>query len=86
MTPTKPRHALRLRAVMAKTGLGKTRIYAGLKAGTFPKPFGLMAGCRAVAWDAAEIDEHLERQIAARDTPKPALPEPSAPIKHKRRG
>lgn len=48
-----PRKFLRLPAVIAAVGLGKTAIYDRIKAETFPKPVQL--GPRAVAWDAAEI-------------------------------
>ena len=48
-----PRRFLRLPAVIATVGLGKTAIYDRIKAQTFPKPIQL--GPRAVAWDAAEI-------------------------------
>lgn len=48
-----PRRFLRLPAVIAAVGLGKTAIYDRIKADTFPKPIQL--GARAVAWDAEEI-------------------------------
>lgn len=44
---------IRLPAVMAATGLGKTSIYERIKAGTFPAP--IQIGPRAVAWDAGAI-------------------------------
>lgn len=44
---------IRLPAVMAATGLGKTTIYERIKAGTFPAP--IQIGARAVAWDAGAI-------------------------------
>ena len=44
---------IRLPAVMAATGLGKTTIYERIKAGTFPSP--IQIGPRAVAWDAGAI-------------------------------
>lgn len=84
MTP-KPRRALRLPLVIERTGMRKTQIYDAVKRGIFPKPFDVLPGGNAVAWDEAEIDEHLERQIAARDTRKAAPLEPLTPIKQKRR-
>lgn len=68
MTQPKTRHALRLPAVMAKTGMRKTQLLEAVKEGAFPKSFNILPGGRAVAWDEAEIDEHLERQMAARET------------------
>lgn len=44
---------IRLPAVMAATGLGKTTIYERIKAGTFPAP--IQIGARAVAWDVGAI-------------------------------
>jgi len=48
---------LRLPAVLKRTGLKKSSIYASTKAGTFPKPVKL--GARAVAWYAHEVDEWI---------------------------
>jgi predicted DNA-binding transcriptional regulator AlpA len=62
-----PRRALRLPEVMVKTGLRKTQIFDSVRRGIFPKPFNVLPGGRAVAWDEAEIDAHLERQMAERD-------------------
>ncbi|MFZ1148733.1 MAG: AlpA family phage regulatory protein [Xanthobacteraceae bacterium] len=62
-----PRRALRLPEVMAKTGLRKTQIFDSVRRGIFPKPFNVLPGGRAVAWDESEIDAHLERQMAERD-------------------
>lgn len=46
---------IRLPAVIAATGLSRTTIYEGIKAGTFPAPIPI--GPRAVAWDAGAIAE-----------------------------
>lgn len=54
---------LRLPAVKARTGLSRSTIYLRVAEGTFPKPVSL--GGRAVGWVEAEIQEWLERQIAA---------------------
>lgn len=46
---------LRLPPVMALTGLGRSSIYAGMRAGTFPGSVRLST--RAVAWREAEVLE-----------------------------
>lgn len=52
--PTRPARLLRLPEVLARTGLGKSSVYAGMAAGTFPTPVRL--GTRGVAWRESEID------------------------------
>jgi prophage regulatory protein len=49
---------LRRPLVTEKTGLGKTGIYDGVKAGTFPTP--LQIGKRAVGWREADIDAWIK--------------------------
>lgn len=51
---TKPARLLRLPAVLERTGLGKSSVYAGMAAGTFPTPVRL--GTRGVAWKESEIE------------------------------
>ena len=63
----KTRRALRLPAVMAKTGMRRTQIFDAVQRGVFPAPFKVLPGGKAIAWDEAEVDQHLERQMAARD-------------------
>ncbi len=63
----KNRRAMRLPAVEAKTGMKKSQIIDAVKKGNFPAPFNVLPGGRAIAWDEGEIDEHLERQMAARE-------------------
>jgi prophage regulatory protein len=63
---TKPRRAIRLPAVEQKTGMKKSQIFDAVKKGIFPKPFNVLPGGRAVAWDEGEVDQHLEKQMAAR--------------------
>lgn len=55
---------LRLPAVKATTGLLRSTIYLRVAEGTFPKPVGL--GSRAVGWLEAEIQDWVQRRIAAR--------------------
>jgi len=54
---------LRLDAVEARTGLKKSAIYAGMKAGTFPQCIKL--GPRASAWASSSIDEWIAGRIRA---------------------
>jgi len=54
---------LRLPAVQARTGLSRSTIYLRISEGSFPKPIAL--GGRAVGWIEAEINDWLNRQIAA---------------------
>ena len=54
---------LRRRDVQTRTGLSRSTIYRRVTEGTFPKPVNL--GGRTVGWIAAEIQDWLERQIAA---------------------
>lgn len=54
---------LRRREVQARTGLSRSTIYRRVAEGTFPEPVNL--GGRAVGWIAAEVQEWLERKIAA---------------------
>lgn len=51
--PRKPEKYLRLPEVESLTGLKKSSIYAGMKAGTFPRCIRLSA--RAVAWPESRI-------------------------------
>lgn len=54
---------LRLPAVQKKTGLKKSTIYAGAKAGTFPKP--VKVGSRAVAWRSDELNKWMDERPRA---------------------
>ena len=54
---------LRLPAVKAVTGLSRSTIYLRISEGRFPKPVSL--GDRAVGWIEAEVQEWLQKQIAA---------------------
>ncbi len=56
---------LRRREVEARTGLGCSTIYDGVKAGTFPAPVQL--GPKSVGWVESEINAWLSARIAARD-------------------
>jgi len=52
---------LRLDGVSARTGLKKSAIYAGMKAGTFPACVKL--GPRAAAWPLSEIETWIAQRI-----------------------
>ena len=64
--PASPLAILRRREVEARTGLGCSTIYDGIKAGTFPAPIQL--GPKAVGWVESEINAWLAARVAARDT------------------
>ena len=53
----------RRKRVEARTGLSRSSIYAGIKAGTFPKPINL--GPQSVGWLESEIDAWIRERIAA---------------------
>lgn len=54
---------LKLPAVRTLTGLGKTKIYADIKNGTFPAP--VRHGTRCSRWRAGDVLDHLEAQRQA---------------------
>lgn len=53
---------IRLPEVKHQTGLGKTSIYEGIKAGTFPAPVSLQ-GTRSVAWIESEITAWQQQRV-----------------------
>jgi prophage regulatory protein len=65
MTATTLLCLLRLPAVRARVGLGRSAIYAGVTAGTFPAPVKL--GERCVAWPEHEIQAWIQARIAERE-------------------
>lgn len=56
---------LRLKDVIALTGLGRSTIYKFISEGSFPKPVPL--GGRAVVWVEEEVQEWLMTKIQQRD-------------------
>jgi prophage regulatory protein len=57
----------RRKKVESRTGLSRSSIYAGIKAGTFPRPIQL--GAQSVGWLESDIDAWiLERIAASRNT------------------
>jgi prophage regulatory protein len=64
--PTKPlKTFLRLKQVIAVTGLSRSSIYAMILENKFPHPIKL--GSKAVAWDESELASWQAARIAARD-------------------
>lgn len=63
--PTKPGKLLRLPAVMERCALGRSSIYAGVKAGTFPAPVRLSA--RAVGFREEEIERWVSERVKTGD-------------------
>ena len=61
VAPTKPGKLLRLPAVMDRCALGRSSIYAGVKAGTFPAPVRLSA--RAVGFREDELDRWVSERV-----------------------
>ena len=55
---------IKLPEVCRRVGLTRSPIYAGIKAGTFPRPVKL--GIRAVGWLESEVDAWLSARAAAR--------------------
>lgn len=64
VTPARPGKLIRLPQVEDRTGLGKSSIYAGVKARTFPAPVRLSA--RAVAWREGDVDQWIAERTTAR--------------------
>lgn len=54
---------LRLPAVMAKTGLSRSSIYALIQSGEFPKQIRLSR--QTVGWDSASVDAWIQDKISA---------------------
>jgi prophage regulatory protein len=63
---TAGRRTLRIRQVIAKTGLSAPTIWRRSASGKFPKPIKMSERC--TAWLEHEIDEHIEAKRLARDT------------------
>ena len=64
VTQARPGKLIRLPLVEDRTGLGKSSIYAGVKARTFPAPVRLSA--RAVAWREGDVDQWIAERTTAR--------------------
>jgi prophage regulatory protein len=56
---------IRLKPTIDRTGRSRTRIYADIEAGTFPRPVKI--GGRCIAFVESEIDEWIAARMTARD-------------------
>lgn len=54
---------LRIRDVMARTGLSRSTLYAMAGDGRFPRPVKLSVRC--VAWPSDQVDAWIAERIAA---------------------
>lgn len=61
-----PLRFLRIREVLARTGLSKSTLYDRIRAGTFPKPVRL--GGTLSAWVESEVEAWMATRIAERDS------------------
>ncbi|MBU3020254.1 AlpA family transcriptional regulator [Alteromonas sp. McT4-15] len=62
--PARQQRILRLPEVKAKTGFGRSTIYALMASGEFPR--SIRIGARAVGWLESDIDQWIEtRRIGA---------------------
>ena len=55
------RRLIRIRGVLLRTGLGRSSLYAAMRAGTFPR--GVAIGARAKAWNSLDIDAWVSARI-----------------------
>ena len=62
-------HLLRLPAVLERTGMSRTRLYASLAKGDFPRPvkLGSSPSSRAIGFVESEIDAWINARIAERE-------------------
>ena len=61
-----PARLLRIGEVLARTGLKRTTLYELVRQGKFPKQTKLCEGSRSSFWIEAEVQDWIERVIAAR--------------------
>lgn len=66
METIKPKRLIKFAALLDKSGGTRSSVYQGMANGTFPK--SVKTGKRSIAWVEDEIDEHIDRLIAARDS------------------
>lgn len=65
VTPTKSGKLIRLPAVIERCALGRSSIYAGVRANTFPAPVRLSA--RAVGWREEEVSRWVVERVTTGD-------------------
>lgn len=56
---------LRIKEVIEKTSIGRTKLYEMMDAGEFPRSVKL--GARSVGWVDAEVDEWIMSRVLERD-------------------
>ena len=56
---------IRLPEVSTRSGKTRSRIYADIQDGTFPRP--VKTGNRTVAWVEAEVDDWIAARVEERD-------------------
>lgn len=55
---------LTLQAVMARTGLSRSKIYLDVRRGTFPAPIKIGAGRRVLSrWPQSEVEAWVQQRI-----------------------
>jgi prophage regulatory protein len=69
ISPTTPKRLLPLPAVLERTGVCRSLVYAMMSRGHFPRP--VKVG-RASRWLEAEVDHWIQAAADARDTAKAA--------------
>ena len=57
---------LRMSAVVARTGLGRSSIYNQVKSGTFPPPVKI--GVKAIAWLESDVEAWIAATVKAART------------------
>lgn len=62
---------IRRKQVEALTSLSRSRIYALINEGSFPKPVRL--GAQSVAWPLAEVEAWISERIAASKQIRPVV-------------
>lgn len=65
MEPAPRPRLIRIKEAVSRTGRSRSRIYADLSAGNFPRPVKI--GEKAIAFVEAEVDAWIADRIAARD-------------------
>jgi prophage regulatory protein len=64
-----PLRLIRMKQVMAMTGLARCTIYRDMARGSFPKPVKIGT---AICWPAHEVEAFIAQRIAERDGANPA--------------
>lgn len=56
-------YLMRLPAVLAAVGVGRSTLYALIAAGVFPQPIKLTPSGRAVAWPSSVVEAWIDERI-----------------------